>query len=1060
MTQAIDSRRTALVLLTTLVLAIVLCQPVAYGTALFKSPVLFDTGLGVEDLVAADFDSDGNLDLVITNYSSDTAQVMLGLGDGSFAALEPFDTGDAPDRAVCADFNLDERIDLAIANRIDNSIWVYLGDGQGNFQFLVALPSGNMPKALKTVDVNNDGFPDLITIHQLDAEARLYLGNGDGTFAQQLALPIGELGSGFECADFNGDGNIDLALGRNVGRRLAVFPGEGDGTFSDPLITLATDTPELIAAGDLNEDGVLDLVVGHNNLDQVRTYFGNGDGTFSSGDIFIFNDRPKHLEVVDLNNDGHLDLALSHTGSTLAGLKIYPGAGDGSFTGSEKIYVGGFPGRFDTGDFDSDGRRDAAVLAQGSAAVAIILGRDHSLPWSATQIPATSTIVGGMTVDDFDGNGLDDLAVAESDRLRILLFEDGGDYHWGNLVDLDDFAGAVETGDLNGDGIPDLATVQDFIDVLSVHLGTGDGTLLPFGEYSTGTFPSSVSIGDLNGDGNQDVTVGNSGSNSISVFINDGDGSLAAQSVVATIPHPSDHLLVDLDGDGRLDLVTASRDGSDGGGPGGVRVQRGVGNGTFEEADLYAAGGNITRITTGNLNADGAMDLAASNMDTDEAIILLNDGNGQFTEIQGLTCIDDPGDLLITDLDLDGHEDLAVALPGRYLAMTFSGNGDGSFDEARLYPIAKSCGTMVNGNFDGDGIPDLATSGGDHILIILPNAVSPNMLATGPGPGATNPPLVRTFNATDPSAHMSQWQAYGTVQFGVNVALGHLDGDILREVVTGPGPGPMFGPHVRGFDSDGTPLPGISFLAYGTNKFGANVACGDLDADGFDEIVTGAGPGAVFGPHVRGWNWDGAGTVQPIPGISYFAYGTHRWGVNVSCGDIDGDGFDEIVTGAGPGAVFGPHVRGWNWDGAGSAESIPGVSFLAYSTNKFGVNVACGDIDGDGLDEIVTGAGPGAVFSPHVRGWNWDGTGTVQPIPGLNFFAYTHHSSWGVYISCGDLDDDGIDELLTGPGPGPAHSAHVRGWNYDGKTLTALGNVDFTAFNATTHGVKVAGSRN
>ena len=62
--------------------------------------------------------------------------------------------------------------------------------------------------------------------------------------------------------------------------------------------------------------------------------------------------------------------------------------------------------------------------------------------------------------------------------------------------------------------------------------------------------------------------------------------------------------------------------------------------------------------------------------------------------------------------------------------------------------------------------------------------------------------------------------------------------------------------------------------------------------------------------------------------MSFLAYGTHRWGVNVACGDLDGDGIDEIVTGPGPGAVFGPHVRGWNYDGT-ALTAIPGVSFLA-----------------------------------------------------------------------------------------------------------------------------------
>jgi fibronectin-binding autotransporter adhesin len=172
--------------------------------------------------------------------------------------------------------------------------------------------------------------------------------------------------------------------------------------------------------------------------------------------------------------------------------------------------------------------------------------------------------------------------------------------------------------------------------------------------------------------------------------------------------------------------------------------------------------------------------------------------------------------------------------------------------------------------------------------------------------------------------------------------------------------------------------------------------------------------------------------VTSLAGVSFFAYGTPKWGVNVAAGDLDGDGYDEIVTGAGPGAIYGPHVRGWNVDG-GAAAAMGGVSFLAYGTNKFGVNVACGDIDGDGIDEIVTGAGPGAVFGSHVRGWNVDG-GTATALANLNLFAWpSSEIRYGAEVFAGaDLDGDGRDEIVVGQGPDPEAGTWVKVYQFDG----------------------------
>jgi hypothetical protein len=360
-------------------------------------------------------------------------------------------------------------------------------------------------------------------------------------------------------------------------------------------------------------------------------------------------------------------------------------------------------------------------------------------------------------------------------------------------------------------------------------------------------------------------------------------------------------------------------------------------------------------------------------------------------------------------------------------------------------------------DLDSDGHQDLAVAAAnDNSVYVLIN-IGSNYLFTGPGPVEPNIPLVRVYPAEENEAHRHQFLAYGASGYGVNLSSGNLDGNPPSDIVTGAGPGEIYGPHVRGFTVAGTPLPGLSFLAYGTNRFGVNVAAGDLDGDGFDEIVTGAGPGAVFGPHVRAFDYDGSPEVIPVPGVNYFAYGTPKWGVNVACGDIDGDGFDEIVTGAGPGTIYGPHVRGWNVDG-GSAASISGISYFAYGTLKYGVNVTCGDLDGDGIDEIVTGPGPGAMFGTHIRGWDFDGQ-AVTDLPGLNFFAWAHAlASHGAEVWAGtDLDGDGRDEIVVGCGPDPEVGTPVKVYRYDGEQTVQWFTLE--AFEGLTHGTTVAAGR-
>lgn len=284
------------------------------------------------------------------------------------------------------------------------------------------------------------------------------------------------------------------------------------------------------------------------------------------------------------------------------------------------------------------------------------------------------------------------------------------------------------------------------------------------------------------------------------------------------------------------------------------------------------------------------------------------------------------------------------------------------------------------------------------------------------------------------------------------------------EILTGPGPGGVYGPHVRGWFRDGSQIAKVNFFAYGTLRYGVNVASGDIDGDDagagteWYEILSGAGPGDVFGPHVRGWNYDNT-TLTPINKVNFFAYGTLRYGVNVDEGDLDQDPFcaDEMVTGPGPGSIFGAQVRGWNYDGV-MLSQIGKINFNAFATN-YGVNVSGGDVEADYYAEIVAAQGPAPTNPPQFSGFNYDNT-TITPLPGFTAFQpSTFSGAYGARVGLGDIAGDGGWDLLAGQGRDPLVDSSLCVYTYTGSAL----NLVIPCFNAMPavqrYGVNPAGAK-
>lgn len=368
--------------------------------------------------------------------------------------------------------------------------------------------------------------------------------------------------------------------------------------------------------------------------------------------------------------------------------------------------------------------------------------------------------------------------------------------------------------------------------------------------------------------------------------------------------------------------------------------------------------------------------------------------------------------------------------------------------------------------------------------------VAPTPAIAGPTTGVEGSPLTFTASATDPAGvHDPITFTWSVTKNGSPFASGSgvsitftpddngtyvasltaTDDDGGSATVTRTVTVNNAAPAITAFNVPGTGVGGkpVSVSAVATDPAGANdplTFSWAVSHDGVP-VASGSGPAFTFTPSVGGTFvvavtvTDGDGgvatasdtvVVTPPPRVvtavgntvrvfnpldesvhEFTPYPGFSGGVTVATADLNGDGLLDIVTGAGAGG--GPHVK--VFDGTSGAEV---ASFFAFSAGfSGGVFVAAGG------GRIVIGAGAGG--GPHVKAFSLDGTETAS------FYAYDAAFTGGVRVAVGDVNEDGIPDIVTGAGAGGG--PHVK--MFDGASLAET--VSFFAFDAAfTGGVFVA----
>jgi hypothetical protein len=310
------------------------------GDGSFQAPLTYPLsqalgGNTVSVLLAADFNRDGKMDLAVITAVPGlaSAYILLGNGDGTFQPAQqiPGPLVYRPSSIVAADFNGDGNVDLLIGGQFHQNpsgaqfapLVLFLGNGDGTFSTGTNVSINvSIPGPLAIGDFNGDGLLDIAFL------GGIVLGNGDGSFQAPQAISMGAPNTppqSMIAADVNGDGKLDLVLGL-YSAGVGIMMGNGDGTFqssvnypSGPNSGCPCIHVVQLAAADLNGDGKLDLLA---DLDSSATtsplwmLLGNGDGTFQSPITYSLH---PFSDIGDFNNDGKMDFVTVTDGPVNAG---------------------------------------------------------------------------------------------------------------------------------------------------------------------------------------------------------------------------------------------------------------------------------------------------------------------------------------------------------------------------------------------------------------------------------------------------------------------------------------------------------------------------------------------------------------------------------------------------------------------------------------------------------------------------------------------------------------------------------------------------------------------
>lgn len=310
----------------------------------FAAPAWYGAGTLPVHVASGDLNGDGKVDLVTANEGSfgksSDVSVLIGKGDGTFAAQVRSAVGFSPSWVTAVDLNGDKRSDVVASNRgagnNAGSVSVLLANAQGVLGMATSTNLSGGPAVVLGGDLNRDGKADVMVIENGQGKpgsADVLAGKGDGTLLAPVAFAVGSSPSDALLADWNLDNVLDVAVangGDFSGPSLcALHLGGANATFAAGKSVQAGPGTTAVATGDLDGDAKADLVTvfTSNGAATLAVLLGRGDGTFQPAlTTPLKGFDPAALAIADFDGDKKPDVALLYRSGTLG---LFAGTGKG-----------------------------------------------------------------------------------------------------------------------------------------------------------------------------------------------------------------------------------------------------------------------------------------------------------------------------------------------------------------------------------------------------------------------------------------------------------------------------------------------------------------------------------------------------------------------------------------------------------------------------------------------------------------------------------------------------------------------------------------------------------